>query len=779
VSQAPKPAQGERDFARGVELHRAGRLREAEAVYTKVLAAEPDHHRALFALSVLALTTQRNEDAARWLARAIALDPENVAYQANLGEAYRRLGRLRDAVDALLRALALKPDFAEGLYNLAVVLRQNREVDGAIVYFERAADLDPRRALFQQGLGEALLESGDPARAAGHLSCAWLLSGASPRPEGTYVSGSAQPPGLGAPAHEQALALEQQGDFQAAVGHHEIAVDARPDDPRFHLGLARALNALGARSRAIAHYHCAFAVDERCTDALVELSGVLEGLNRAEGVAVASSQAVQVDPGCAMAHASLAAARIQRFRYDEAIASCRRALALDPDLWLAHFHLGYALAGTGEVADALAALHRVLELRPDHDAAHSALLFFAPYAPGLDARTIGAQARAWAQQRARPFASENRPHGNDRDSERRLRVGLVSADLYSHVIPLFLLRPLLESLDRRCVEVLCYSSVRSADAVTDRVRALSDGWRDVLHASDAEVAELVREDRVDILVDLTMHASGGRPLVFARRPSPVQMCWLAYPGTTGLSTIDYRLTDPHLDPPESDTSVYSEQTVRLPDTFWLYHPDDTGPAVGPLPARGNGHVTFGSLNSFFKVNPDVIALWARVLRAVDGSRLVLLAPPGDARERTARAFASHGVAPARVKFVGRRPRKDYLASYAGIDVALDTFPYNGHTTSLDSLWMGVPIVTLVGETLVGRAGLSQVMNLGLPELAATSADEYVRIAVDLAGDLDRLEQLRATLRGRMEASPLMDAPRFARNFEQACRAAWRAWCARH
>jgi predicted O-linked N-acetylglucosamine transferase (SPINDLY family) len=780
MTQAPKPARLEQDFARGVALHRAGRLREAEAIYTQVLAAEPGHHRALFSLGVLALTVQRNEDAARWLARAVTLQSENVAYHSNLGEAYRRLGRLRDAVDALLRALALRPDFAEGLYNLGVVLRQNREVDGAIVYLERAVDLDPRRAVFQQGLGEALRESGDLARAAGagagHLMCAWLLSGVSPRPEGTFASGSAQPRELGAPAHERALALEQQGDLRGAVGYHEIAVDARPDEPRFHLGLARALRALGSRPRAIAHYHCAFALDERSTDALVELSGVLEGLSRAEGTAVASSQALRIDPGCAMAHASLAAAHVLRSRYDDAIASCRRALALDADLWLAHFQLGYSLAGTGEVAGALAALGRVLELRPDHDVAHSALLFLAPYAPGLDARAIGEQARAWAQKRAAPLAGGNRPHDNDRDPEKRLRVGLVSADLYRHVIPLFLLRPLLESLDRGTIEVFCYASVRSPDGVTDRMRALSDAWRDVLHATDSQVADLVREDRIDILVDLTMHASGGRPLVFARRPAPVQMCWLAYPGTTGLSTIDYRLTDPYLDPPGTDTSVYSERTVRLRDTFWLYHPDATGPAVGPLPARRNGHVTFGSLNSFFKVNPDVIALWARVLRAVDGSRLVVLAPPGDARERMARAFASHGVGPGRLDIVGRKPREDYLASYGGIDVALDPFPYGGHTTSLDSLWMGVPVVTLVGETLVGRAGLSQVTNLGLAELAATTPDEYVRIAVDLASDLDRLGGLRATLRSRMEASPLMDAPRFARNFEQCCREAWRAWC---
>jgi protein O-GlcNAc transferase len=221
--------------------------------------------------------------------------------------------------------------------------------------------------------------------------------------------------------------------------------------------------------------------------------------------------------------------------------------------------------------------------------------------------------------------------------------------------------------------------------------------------------------------------------------------------------------------------VYSEETVVLPDTFWCYDPLASGPAVGPLPARKNGCITLGCLNSFVKVNPGVLALWARVLRAVKNSRLVLMVPLGEARGRVARAFAEQGIARDRVEFVGRRDRDAYLASYNEIDVCLDTFPYNGHTTSLDALWMGVPVVTLVGTTVVGRAGLCQAMNLGLPQLVARSHDDYLRIVVELCEDLDRLEDLRANLRGRIEASPLMDAPRFARNLEAAYRNMWRRW----
>ena len=300
--------------------------------------------------------------------------------------------------------------------------------------------------------------------------------------------------------------------------------------------------------------------------------------------------------------------------------------------------------------------------------------------------------------------------------------------------------------------------------------------RDTAGLSDESVATLVRDDQVDILVDQTMHMRGNRLLMFARKPAPVQVTWLAYPGTTGLATIDYRLTDPCLDPPGMFDAYYSEQSLRLNDTFWCYKPLTTGLEPNLLPASGNGYVTFGSLNNFCKVNDSVLNLWSQVLKAVKDSRLLLRTPEGVARQRTLRIFANRGIASNRITFVGRQRRRDYLQTYHHIDIGLDTFPYNGHTTSLDSLWMGVPVVTLVGQTVVGRAGLSQLANLGLPELIAHGEDEFVEIAAKLACDRPRLNLLRSTLRTRLEQSPLMDAPRFARAIESAYRQMWQRWC---
>jgi len=392
-----------------------------------------------------------------------------------------------------------------------------------------------------------------------------------------------------------------------------------------------------------------------------------------------------------------------------------------------------------------------------------------------DAAAILAEARA-SHDRARPagLARPPPPASYDRAPDRRLRIGYVSSDFRVHCQAHFVM-PLLAHHDHDRFEILAYSNVQAPDELTARLLAHTDRWSSIAGIDDSEVADHIRADRVDILVDLTMHMAWNRLGVFARKPAPIQACWLAYPGTTGLSAMDVRLSDPFLDPPGGDESVYSERTVRLPDTFWCYDPLTREPAVSPLPARQRGHIVFGSLNNFCKVHPGVLELWARVLRAVERSRLVLLVPPGETQRRTIETFESHGVARDRLELVGYRRRPEYLAAYRDIDVCLDTFPYNGHTTSLDAFWMGVPVVTLVGSTVVGRAGLCQAMNLGLPELVATTADDFVAKAVALCRDLDHLGELRAGLRSRMETSPLMDAPRFARNLEAAYRDMWRAW----
>jgi predicted O-linked N-acetylglucosamine transferase (SPINDLY family) len=603
---------------RALGHQRAGRPKEAEAAYRKVLARKPRHDRALFMLSGLLFEAGRFEETSRYLEDLVAITP-HPAYLTNLAEAYRRQGELGAAADACARALAADPDLPEARHNL----------------------------------GLTLMNAGAPAKALPEL---------------------------------------------------ERAVELRPDSAHFHVSLAWVL--LGLR------------------------------------------------------------------RVGESLAHCRRAIALSPNLAAAHHHLANALTEEGDRAGAIASYRRAVELDPaDHDA-HSNLILVALTDPDYDAARLGALARAWARQHADPLREHQRPHANDADLDRPLRIGYVSPDLRAHPLRHFL-RPLLRNHDRTAFEVYLYASVEHEDAVTEEYRAWAgDKFREIRRMDDGAAAELVRRDRIDILVDLAVHGAGHRLRLFACKPAPLQMTWLGYAGTTGLDAIDYRITDPFIDPPGTDLSVYSEASWHLPESFWCYDALGTDLGVGPLPALAAGFITFGCLGSARKVHPGVVSLWARVLAAVPRSRLLLVGEE-HAREALLRAFAAAGVEADRLEITGRLPHREYLARYNRIDVGLDTFPFAGGTTSLDAAWMGVPVVTLSGGTALHRAGVSIAMNLGLPELVAHSPDELVARAADLARDPERLGRLRAQLRGRLEASPLGDAPRFARHLEAAFRTAWR------
>ncbi|MGA3068407.1 MAG: hypothetical protein ABSF29_16320, partial [Tepidisphaeraceae bacterium] len=308
-----------------------------------------------------------------------------------------------------------------------------------------------------------------------------------------------------------------------------------------------------------------------------------------------------------------------------------------------------------------------------------------------------------------------------------------------------------------------------------RFKKSADRWRDIAGLTDEQAANQIREDQIDILVDLALHTGGNRLLVFARKPAPIQATYLGYPGSTGLATIDYRLTDPFIDPPGADDD-YTETTLRLPRSYLCWQWGGKEVSVAPLPARVNKFVTFGCLNNFCKVTPAVLKTWGELMARAPNSRLILRCPIGLASQLVLATLADQGIDESRVELIARLPWDKYVALYHRIDLCLDPFPYCGHTVSLDSLWMGVPVVTLSGETAVGRGGRSILSNLGLPELIASTPADYVKIATELAGNFHQLGELRRTMRGRMRDSPLMDAPGVARDIESAYRRIWRIWC---
>jgi protein O-GlcNAc transferase len=438
--------------------------------------------------------------------------------------------------------------------------------------------------------------------------------------------------------------------------------------------------------------------------------------------------------------------------------------------------LSCALGHQADVTGAIEACRRTVELAPDHASRHSTLLYTLNFQPVGDAAALFAEHLEWARRHAEPLTAQAAPHANDRTPERRLRIGYVSSHFREHAVSFFS-EPMIIAHDHKDFEVFCYSEDQRSDAFTDRFRAAADRWVSIGGAADAAVAEQIRLDQIDILVDLAGHLGGNRLGVFARKPAPVQVTYLGYQNTTGMSAMDYRLTDEHADPPGLTEKYYSEQLERLPRTFFCYQPPEPSPEVNDLPALEIPHVTFASMNNVLKITPDVLQTWGRILAAVPNSRLRVLAYTGGRFEQDVRnVMAAAGISYDRIEILNKRPRYDYLELHHQHDIALDTFPFNGHTTTCDALWMGVPSIMLEGNSYASRFGGTSLVNLGLTDLIGRTRDEYVAIAVALANNLPRLAELRGSLRARMKDSPLLDATGFTRNLEQAYRRMWRKWC---
>jgi protein O-GlcNAc transferase len=635
-----------------------------------------------------------------------------------------RAGRLQQAAQLCAQILRVDAGHAGALHLLGLIAARTGRDDLAVQYLETAVRLRPDFADAHNVLGIVLVQQRKPAEAA--------------------------------------------ASFRRALA-------ARPDFAMAHGNLGNALREQGDLDGAAASFREAIRLEPNLAEAHSNLGSVLQQQGRLEEAEACLRQALRLKPDSAEIAYNLGIVLWRLERFDEAIACNERAVRLRPDHAEAHANLGNALMERGQVDEAVAEYRAALQLKPGAVHIHSNLIRILHYHPGCDPRAIADECRRWNARHAEPLASEIRPHANLPDPERRLRIGYISPDFRDHADSFFTV-PLLSHHDHGRFEVICYAQVARPDALTERLRGYADIWRDIVGLSDQQVAELVRGDRIDILVDLKVHTADNRLLVFAREPAPVQVTWLGYPGTTGLSTMDYRLTDPYLDPPGLFDAFYSEESLRLPDTFWCYDPLTDQPSVNALPALEAGAITFGCLNAFSKVNDGCLALWARVLQAVPRSRLLLQAPPGPARDKVLAGLQRGGIDAARVQFADRCSRPEYLKLYHRVDLCLDPLPYNGHTTSLDAFWMGVPTLTMLGRTAVGRAGWSQLCNLNLNELAAETPEPFVAVATELADDLPRLQELRRSLRQRMERSPLMDAGRFARHVESAYRAMWRRWC---
>ena len=461
-------------------------------------------------------------------------------------------------------------------------------------------------------------------------------------------------------------------------------------------------------------------------------------------------------------------------RFNEAEASYRRALQIKPDSAEAYSNLGNILNDLGRLDEAETSYRQALQIKPDYADAYSNLLFLFNYTSGKPPSYCLAEARQYGQ--AVSAKATQFTEWSCAKQPERLKVGLMSGDFRNHPVSFFL-EGLLARLDPASVELIAYPTDRRADELTARIKPRFTAWKQLSGQSDEAAARLIHGDGIHVLVDISGHTALNRLPVFAWKPAPVQVSWLGYFATTGVTEMDYLIADPWT-LPETEEAWFTEKIWRLPDTRLCFTPPNAEVEISPLPALSNGYITFGCFNDLAKMNDDVVALWARVLGAVPGSRLFLKAKQlvnDSVRQNTIGRFAAHGIDAGRLILEYSEPRDKYLAAYRRVDIALDPFPYPGGTTSVEGLWMGVPVLTLAGERFLSRQGVGILMNAGLPEWIADDADDYVARAMTHAASMQYLSDLRGRLRQQVLASPLFDAARFARHFEKALWGMWRQW----
>ena len=668
-------------------------------------------------------------------------------------------GQFDSAEQAYRDLLRQMPTFTAALCNLAVVLVRRGQFDEAVRYYGLALAVDPN-------FTDALFNLGNHYR--------------------------------------------KQGREAEAIEQYRLCLKVDPDHANAHYNLGTTHANIGQFADAEACFREVLRIEPKSKECTLRLGDLLLRTGRFEeglvlfreyaadhpedhrglynlGLALANAnnpteaiefqhRALKLKPDYPEAHNAMALALELLGRKDDALFHYEKAVQAKPDFPDAWSNFAVNLSEQGRCDDAIICLRRSLHHRPDAPAIHSNLLLLLNYSPSVSAEQLRAEHEDWGQRFTTPVQPRPAPRP-PLDPTRRLRIGYLSADFREHTIAPFI-AALFQHHDRGAVEVFAYSNVLRDDDVTAKLRAAADHWRSIRALSDRDAAELIRTDGIDILIDLAGHTAGNRLIVCAHRPAAIQATLFGYPNTTGMEAIDFRITDPVSDPPGVTDSQYTEKCLRLSEVPWVYVPPADAPDVSASPAQGRKTFTFGCFNNASKLSDRCLESWAKLIQSLPGSRLILLAGQSQAaQKRLTHRFTKAGILRERVQLVTRLPRRQYFELYHGIDIALDPFPYNGGVTSGDALWMGVPVLTVAGGSYLSRQGVMMMLALGLPEFVAEDAEALIPLAKMWMSRRPELAQLRESLRERMRASPLADAPRYVRHLEASLRGEWAKRCA--
>jgi predicted O-linked N-acetylglucosamine transferase (SPINDLY family) len=670
--------------------------------------------------------------------------------------------QVHEAEHIYRQIVSKNPDNAPAYSMLGILAGQSGNPDRAIRLTQKAIRLEPNTARFHYNLGIIYKEQGRLSEAVA-----------------SYRKAIALKPDFENALYNLGNALQAQGQVDEAIACYRQVAAIRPDHAETYNNLGIMLREARRFDEANDCYRKAISISPDFAEAYSNLGLLLQEMDRLDEADSCLRKAVTLKPSLPDAHYNLGIVLKKQGQLEEAIDCYRKALSLKPKAYDVLFSLGNALSAIGQPEEALAAFQEIITDSPGNHLAWSNFFMNAQYAAVYSSSVLFQQYLRFADEVEAPLRKGWESPANIRDPERRLKLGYVSADFREHSVACFI-EPILAHHGKEHFEIFCYYNHRQEDSTSRRLAACADHWTPCADMSDEQLAQRIRADKIDLLVDLAGHTNGNRLLVFARKPAPIQVTWIGYPDTTGLTAMDYRITDNYADPLGKTEKWHTETLLRLPGCFLGYAPPPDSPPVVSPPVKNTGRITFASFNNLTKVNEATVRIWAAILRGLPDAQLLLKSTQSSCesvRNHLRRLFARMGVEQERLCFANYiQSFSEHMGLYGMVDIGLDPFPYNGTTTTCEALWMGVPVITLAGTRHVARVGGSILSTVGLGECIAESEEEYVKKALTLAADHDRLCRLREIMRERISASPLGDAEGFTRNLEGAYREIWRTWC---
>ncbi|RDY07178.1 putative UDP-N-acetylglucosamine--peptide N-acetylglucosaminyltransferase SPINDLY, partial [Mucuna pruriens] len=765
-------------IGKGICLQMQNMGRHAFESFSEAIRLDPQNACALTHCGILYKDEGRLMEAAESYQKALQVDPSYKAAAeclaivlTDIGTNIKLAGNTQEGIQKYFEALKIDPHYAPAYYNLGVVYSEMMQYDTALTFYEKAASERPMYAEAYCNMGVIYKNRGDLESA---ITC--------------YERCLAVSPNFEIAKNNMAIALTDlgtkvklEGDINRGVAFYKKALyfNWHYADAMYNLGVA--YGEMLKFDMAIVFYELAFHFNPHCAEACNNLGVIYKDRDNLDKAVECYQLALGIKPNFSQSLNNLGVVYTVQGKMDAAASMIEKAIIANPTYAEAYNNLGVLYRDAGDIALAINAYEQCLKIDPDsRNAGQNRLLAMNYIDEGNDDKLFEAH-RDWGRRFMRLYPQFT-SWDNSKDPERPLVIGYVSPDYFTHSVSYFIEAPLVYH-DYTNYKVIVYSAVVKADAKTIRFRekVLKKGgiWKDIYGTDEKKVADMVREDQVDILIELTGHTANNKLGMMACRPAPVQVTWIGYPNTTGLPTIDYRITDSQADPPETKQK-HVEELVRLPDCFLCYTPSPEAGAVCPTPALSNGFITFGSFNNLAKITPKVLQVWARILCAIPNSRLVVKCKPfccDSVRQRFLSTLEKLGLEPLRVDLLPLiLLNHDHMQAYSLMDISLDTFPYAGTTTTCESLYMGVPCVTMAGSVHAHNVGVSLLSKVGLGHLIAKNEDEYVKLAVKLASDVSALENLRMSLRELMSKSPLCDGANFILGLESTYRQMWRRYC---